>query len=88
MICYKIRSKNDPSQFLKGTPVYHTYDKTGRIFHSLGALRTFLTGIINNEYRKNNIGDWDIVEMELCEVAVKQVHEIIKPEKLIKLLKQ
>jgi hypothetical protein len=33
-----------------------------------------------------NVGNWDIVEYELAEVSAKGVHEMIKPEQLIKML--
>lgn len=85
---YKIRKKEQPDQYLKGTPVYHSYDKSGRIFATLGSLRTFLTGVMNNEYRSSQIGDWEVVELEMTFRDVKQIHEVVKPEKLIKLLKQ
>lgn len=90
MIYYKIRKKDDPTLFVKGTPVYHSYDKTGRIFQSLGALRTFLTGVMNSHYesRRENLGDWEIVELELVVNGVKDLHEVVKPEKIVQLLKR
>ena len=83
MIVYKIRNRNNPDKFLTGTPTYHRWEKTGRMFQTLGKLRTFLTNALKGN---RNIGEWDIVEYELAEVSVKGVHEMIKPEQLIKLL--
>lgn len=83
MIVYKIRNKNDPSKFLTGTPTYHSWDKTGRMFQTIGKLRTFLTNSLKGN---RNVGNWDIVEYELAEVSAKSVHEMIKPEQLIKML--
>lgn len=83
MIVYKIRNKNNPEKFLTGTPTYNSWDKTGRMFQTLGKLRTFLTNSIKVS---KNMGDWDIVEFELTEVSVKAAHEMIKPEQLIKML--
>lgn len=88
MIYYKIRKKSDPELFVKGTPVYHNYDKSGRIFQTLGNLRSFLTNVMNNEYRTKNIDDWEIVELELVVNGVKDLHEVIKPERLVDLLKR
>ena len=85
MIVYKIRNRNDPDKFLAGTPTYHSWDKTGRMFQTIGKLRTFLTNTLKN---KRNVSEWDIVEYELNELSVKGVHEMIKPEQLMKLLKQ
>lgn len=83
MIVYKIRNKNNPELFLSGTPTYHNWDKTGRMFQTIGKLRTFLT---NSLKCNKNIGEWDIVEYELNELSAKGVHEMIKPEQLIKML--
>lgn len=74
--------------YIKGTPYYLSYDKSGRIFQNIGALRTFLTNILNIEYRRKNLGDWEIVEFEIMVKDVKDIHQIIKPEKLMKLLKE
>ena len=86
MIVYKIRNKNKPELFLKGTPTYNSWDSDGRIFQTLGKLRTFLTNVLNNEHRARNIGTWEIVEIELVEKSVKDVHEMIKPKQLVKML--
>lgn len=88
MIVYKIRNKNKPELFLKGTPTYNSWDKDGRIFQTLGKLRAFLTNSINMDNRRgtNKIGDWDVIEYELVEQSAKGVHEMIKPQQLIKML--
>jgi len=90
---YKIRNKNDPELYVKGTPAYQTYDKSGRTFQSIGALRTFITGVMNtdesytkNGVRKNRIAEWEIVELEVTEKSVKGVHEIITAKKLKELI--
>ena len=87
MIYYKIRKK-DTDLYLKGTPTYHSYAKEGRVFQKIGSLRTFLSNVLSNQFRSRNISDWEIVEFELTEHAVKGVHEMVKPETLIKLLKR
>ena len=46
---YKIRYKDDAEKYIKGTPAYQSFDKTGRTFQSLGQLRTFLTGVMNTD---------------------------------------
>lgn len=86
MIYYKIRKKSDQGLFVKGTPVYHSYDKTGRIFQSLGGLRTFLTGVMNNSYKSTDVTEWEVVELELAVKEVKEVHEVITAKRLIALL--
>lgn len=91
---YKIRSKSDPELFVKGTPAYQSYDKTGRTFHTLGQLRTFLTGVMNSdtfygkrdETQRNRVADWEIVELEVTEKSVKGIHEVITAKKLKELM--
>ena len=83
MVVYKIRNKNNSELFLTGTPTYNSWDKTGRMFQTIGRLRTFLTNSIK---ASKKIGEWDIVEYELTEASVKGVHEMVKPEQLIKML--
>ena len=84
---YKIQLKDRPEFFLKGTPVYHSFDKSGRIFQGLGPLRTFLTNIMNNEYRRHELNNWQIVEIDMVVSGTLELHEVVKPEKIVKLLK-
>ena len=97
MIMYKIRKKDDPDLFVKGTPVYLSYDKTGRIFQSLGQLRSFLTSVmntdgLNNRYgdkssgHHNRVADWEVVELEMVVKDIKGVHEVITAKKIKELL--
>lgn len=89
-VYYKIRKKDDPEQFVKGTPYYQSYDKTGRIFQSLGQLRSFLTGVMNADGHsdgRNRVSEWEIVELEMVVKEVKGVHEVITAKKLLALLK-
>ena len=94
MIFYKLRSKNDPELFVKGTPHYQNLDKKGRVFQTLGALRTFITGVMtidrayneNSNNQHNRISEWDVVEYEIVEKEVKGIHEIITAKKLKELI--
>jgi len=82
---YKIRNKYDRDKFHKGG-MYEQWSKTGKVWTTLGALRSFLTSTLKNEYRSTQINKWEIIELEISETATRQVHELIKPEQLIKLL--
>jgi hypothetical protein len=90
MIYYKIRKLLDPTEFVKGTPVYQSYDKTGRIFQSLGNLRSFLTGVMtaDKQYNGNRIADWEIVELEMVIKQVRQPFDVIDPKKVWNMLKK
>jgi len=87
-VYYKIRRKSEPDQYVKGTPVYHSYDKSGRVFQSLGSLRTFITGIMSSEYRRGKLEDWQVVSYTMQVQDIQEIHEVVKPEKLVQLLKQ
>jgi hypothetical protein len=82
MICYKIRSKANPELFVAGTPSYNSYEKTGRIFQTLGKLRSFLTVVMNSEHRSSKISEWEVVEVEMVVKEVKAIHEVLTAKKL------
>ena len=82
---YKIRLKNNPTLYVKGTPADHTHNKNGRVFPTLGLLRSFITNTMNSS-RGNSVSNWEIVEYIMEVKAVKDVHEVITPDKLVKLL--
>jgi len=82
---YKIRNKNNTEQFLTGTPTYNSWDKSGRMFQTVGKLRAFLT---NSLKLSNNTSEWDIIEYELTELSAKGVHEVIDPKKVWGMLKK
>lgn len=86
MIYYKIRKKSDPELYLKGTPLYQSYDKTGRIFQKIGQLRSFLTQVMNSERLSRNLNDWEIVELEMVVRDTKNVHEVLTSKKIKELL--
>jgi hypothetical protein len=87
MIYYKIRKKSDPELYVKGTPYYHEYDKTGRIFQKIGQLRSFITQVMNIGSRRTiDLSDWEIVELEMVVKDTKDIHEVITAKKLKELL--
>lgn len=94
-VYYKIRKKDDPDMYVKGTPAYLSYDKTGRIFQTLGNLRSFLTSVMNADGRSNRYGDrdnrnriaeWEVVELEMVINEVKGVHEVLTSKKIKEML--
>jgi len=80
--------------YVSGTPVYQSYDKTGRIFQKIGQLRTFLTGVMNSDSYysrkgntpRNRVAEWEVVELEMIVKDVKGVHEVITAKKLKELI--
>ena len=90
MIFYKIRSKSTGKFRMKGGEPH--WNKTGKTFETLGRLRQMITHCMSYNDRRygqqNDFGDWEIIEYEVIEKDVKGVHEIIKPEKIMELLKK
>lgn len=84
---YKIRRKSDPELFRKSDG---TWNKSGKVYDTLGKLRAVITNMMNSysEYRREQIQDWEIVEYEVRVKEVKQLIDIVKPERVWDLLKK
>ena len=84
---YKIRRKSNPEFFRKSDG---TWNKSGKVYDTLGKLRATITNKMNSYYDsvRGEINDWEIVEFEVVVKEVKQIHEVIKPERLVDLLKR
>jgi hypothetical protein len=83
MIYYKIRNKTNPELYHKGG-VYNLWSKSGKTWSTLGKLRSMITMHMRNSHR--GMDDWEIVEYEVREVAVRAPHEVMDAKKLVELL--
>lgn len=85
MIYYKIRKKSDPELFRKADG---TWNKSGKVYDTLGKLRSTITMNMNsyNDYTREKVKDWEIVEYEVRVKAVKHLADVIDPKKLFELL--
>ena len=85
MLYYKIRSKTNPELFRKADG---TWNKSGKVYDTLGKLRAIITQHLtsNSEYHREKTQDWEIVEFEVHVKEVKQLHEVMDPAKVFKLL--
>ncbi len=84
---YKIRKKSDPTQFRKADG---TWNGSGKVYDTLGKLRATITNKMNSysEYSRGEIQDWEIVEFEVTVKEVKQLIDVVKPERVWNLLKK
>lgn len=84
---YKIRSKSNPELFRKADG---TWNKSGKVYDTLGKLRATITNHMNSysEYHRQKLQDFEIVEYEVRVKEVKQLIDIVKPEKVWDLLKK
>jgi hypothetical protein len=86
-IHYKVRKKgSDPAEYSKGT-MYRQWSTKGKTFDTIGKLRSFLTRCMHDDYMLKTMHEFEIVEYEVRQVAVKDLSEIVKPEKIMELLK-
>lgn len=84
---YKIRRKSNPDMFRKADG---TWNKAGKVYDTIGKLRAVITQKLNShsDYSRREIDDWEIVEYEVKVKEVKQLIDVIKPEKVFELLKR
>lgn len=84
---YKIRSRTNPDLFRTADG---SWNKSGKVYDTLGKLRATITNKMNSysEYSRQEIHDWEIVEFEVTVKEVKQLIDIIKPERVWNLLKK
>ncbi len=84
---YKIRKKSEPELYRKADG---SWNKSGKVYDTLGKLRATITNNMNSysEYTREKIHDWEIVEFEVRVKEVKQLIDIVKPERVWDLLKK
>ncbi len=84
---YKIRKKSDPELYRKSDG---SWNKSGKVYDTLGKLRATITNKMNSYFDsvRGEIQDWEIVEFEVRVKEVKQLIDVIKPEKVWDLLKK
>lgn len=83
---YKIRKKGQPELYRMSNGSWNT---SGKVYDTLGKLRTLITTKINSyhEHSRREIADWEIVEYEVQVKAVKDVHEVITGKRLMDYIK-
>ena len=84
-VYYKIIHK-EKGLYVKGTPSYFSYDATGRIFQKMGQLRAFLTGVMNNSRKNQDMNEWKIVELDMVVKDTKELIDVIDPKKIVQIL--
>ena len=87
---YRIRNKRTGKFHVGGLSNYDSsWNSCGKIWTTLGKLRSMITNTIRHATWGEPVFDeWEIIEYELTEVAVKEVNEIVTPEKLLELLRK
>lgn len=84
---YKIRNKKNPELFRKADGTWNT---SGKVYDTLGKVRSIITQHMNStsDYYRGKIQDWEFVEYEVTVKEVRQLIDIVKPEKVWELLKK
>lgn len=82
---YKIRKKSDPELFRLANG---SWNKSGKVYDTLGKLRATITMKMNSYYHSGEIQDWEIVEFEVRVKEVKQLIDVVDKKKVWDLLKK
>lgn len=84
MIYYKIRNKKT-GLFSKGgeDPSWNT---VGKVWSKLGHLRLHITSVMQYEWQRPDFDNWEVIEYEVTEKAVKSVIDIVDNKKIFKIL--
>ena len=83
---YKIRSKQDPTQFRKADG---TWNSSGKVYDTLGKLRSAITMNMNShsDYIRRQVENWEFVEYEVTVKEVKQLVDVMDKKKVWEMLK-
>lgn len=84
---YKIRKKSDPELYRKSDG---SWNKSGKVYDTLGKLRAVITNKMNSysDRSREEVHDWEFVEYEVRVKEVRQLIDVVKPEKVWNLLKK
>lgn len=83
---YKIKNKS--TGLYKSAGSYGGWHKEGKTWTNLGRLRAHLTLSLNGRIIHEALTDWEIIEYEVKQIDIKNINDVIKPEKLINILKK
>lgn len=91
---YKIRHKKTGLYSKGGTYANSAgnnsfWNKSGKTWDKLGTLRSHITSHLATSYSSGtDMSDWEVIEFKCVPTNVQSIHEVVRPEKLIQLLKQ
>ena len=63
-------------------------ERGGKTWDTLGKLRAHITTHLNRYSGSTDMSDWEIIEYQCVPTDIKSIHEVVKPEKIIELLKK
>ena len=84
---YKIRKKSNPELFRLADG---RWNRSGKVYDTLGKLRAAITNKMNSYYDsvREEVQDWEFVEYEVRVKEVRQLIDVVKPEKVWEMLKK
>ena len=84
---YKIRRKSNPELFRLADG---RWNRSGKVYDTLGKLRAAITLKMNSYYDsvREEVQDWEFVEYEVRVKEVRQLIDVVKPEKVWEMLKK
>jgi hypothetical protein len=82
---YKIRSKKNPELFRMANG---KWNKHGKVYDTLSKLRSVITMNMNSDYHRQQVQDWEFIEFTVSVNEVKQLIDVIHPDKIFEMLKK
>jgi hypothetical protein len=86
MKVYKVRHAE--TKLFRQAGIYTRWDRVGKTWDTLGKLRSMITSALNTNYANNDFGNWQVIEYEVIEHAVRPLHEVVTADKLMEMLKK
>jgi hypothetical protein len=83
---YKIRDKN--TGLYSNGGIYSSWGKHGKLWTSLGTLRSHLTTRLNGRIIHEAVENWEVIEYEVKECNIQNINDVMNPQKLIEILKK
>lgn len=85
---YKIRNRETGLYSSGGQ--WPSWSRAGKTWTNLGPLRSHLAQHLGdkNYHKGTDMSQWQVVEIEVREVAYREVHEMLSSQQMLRLLKQ
>lgn len=83
---YKI--KNKKTGLYKTGGSWNKWSRDGKLWTALGQIRAHLTMNLNGRIIHDALENWEVIEYEVREIDYKNINDVIKPEKIIEILKK
>ena len=82
------KGRHAEPKLVRPAGVYTRWDRVGKTWDTIGKLRTMITCSLKFRDANNDFGNWQVIEYEVVEHAVRPLHEVVTANKLMEMLKK